>query len=85
MSRVLIAPSALNELRAVGPLAERRRVIQRLSELRQPLSSHRISSGGCCRLVSEDLRVLYRHRPDGTLVITGITQLARAVEDSRNG
>jgi len=80
MSRLLIGPSALNELHTVKPVAERRRIIARLSELHRPLSSHRISSGGCCRMLSEGLRVLYRHRPDGTLVITGLTQLADVLD-----
>lgn len=74
MSRVLIGPSALNELRAVKPPADRRRLIARLSELGRPLGSHRLSSGGCCRLLTEGLRVLYRHQDDGTLVITGVTR-----------
>jgi len=82
MSRVLIGPSALNELRAVEPKAGRQRLIRRLSELHRPLSSHRISSGGCCRLLAEGLRVLYRHRSDGTLVITGIAQTSDAVDSA---
>jgi hypothetical protein len=80
MSRVLIGPSALNELRAVEPLAGRRRLIRRLSELHRPLRSHRINAAGCCRLLTEGLRVLYRHRSDGTLVITGITRTGDAVD-----
>jgi hypothetical protein len=74
MARVLIGPSALNELRGVEPLAGRRRLIARFAELGKPLSSHRISGGGYCRLRTEGLRVLYRHREDGTLVITGVTR-----------
>jgi len=79
MSRVLIGPSALSELLTLEPIAERRRLVGRLSELGTPLSSHRISSGGCCRLLTEGLRVLYRHRDDGTLVITGIRRPANAI------
>ena len=82
MSRVLIGPSALNELRSVEPKDNRRRLVTRLSELGRPLSSHRISSGGCCRLLAEGLRVLYRHRDDGTLVITGISRPADALDSA---
>ena len=82
MPRVLIGPSALNELLAVEPLAGRRRLITRLSELGEPLGNHRISAGGCCRLLAEGLRVLYRHRRDGTLVITGIARPADAVNST---
>ncbi|MCZ6727995.1 MAG: hypothetical protein O7A98_11660 [Acidobacteria bacterium] len=86
MSRVLIGPSALNELRALEPLAGRRQLIARLSELGKPLSSHRISSGGCCRLLTEELRVLYRHRDDGTLVITGVTRTGvTSLDSARSG
>ena len=83
MPRVLIGPTALSELLAVEPLAGRRRLIARLSELGQPLSSHRISGGGCCRLLAEGLRVLYRHRDDGTLIITGIARPANAIDSNR--
>jgi len=82
MSRVLIGPSALNELRNVEPISGRHRLVARLSELGRPLSSHRISSGGCCRLLTEGLRVLYRHREDGTLVITGISRTADALNSA---
>jgi hypothetical protein len=72
MSRLLIAPSALAELRALEPLARRQRVCKRLSEIERPLASHRISAGGCCRIVTAGLRVLYRERQDGTLVVSRI-------------
>ena len=75
MSRVLIGPSALNEVRGIEPVDARRRLVARLSELGRRLSSHRISSGGCCRILTGGLRVLYRHRGDGTLVITSVTKI----------
>ena len=82
MSRVLIGPSALDELRAVEPLSSRRTLVTRLSQLGQPLSGHRVSRGGCCRLLTEGLRVLYRHRPDGTLVITGVSRPGHGLDST---
>jgi hypothetical protein len=72
MARLLIAPSALDELRAVEPLARRQHVCLCLSEIEHPPASHRLSGGGCCRLVTAGLRVLYRERQDGTLIVTRI-------------
>jgi len=77
MSRILIASSAVQELRALEPVTERRRLVARLSELPGPASSRRISAGGYCRLRSGNLRVLYRCRADGTMVITGIAGAER--------
>jgi hypothetical protein len=72
MARVLIGPSALAELRAIEPVAHRRRLCVLLSEVDGAQPGHRISGGGCCRLVAAGRRVLYRERPDGTLIITSI-------------
>ncbi len=72
MARVLIAASAVAELRALEPVVRRRRVVRRLSEL-DPLShEHRLCAAGRCRMSVDGLRVLYLRRSDGALVIVSV-------------
>lgn len=74
MARMLILPSALEELRSVVPLARRRGLVACLSELDGARRRHRISRGGRCLMVAAGRRVLYRLRPDGSLVVVAIVR-----------
>ena len=72
MARVLIGSAAVADLRAVEPVARRRRVVARISALEPPVREHGLCAPGRFRLVAEGLRVLYARREDGTLVIIGV-------------
>ncbi len=74
MARVLIAASAVAELRALEPVARRRRVVERLSELDPLLDEHRLCAAGRCRMSVDGLRVLYVRRSDRALVVVSVAR-----------
>lgn len=80
MARVLIASTAVSELRAVERVERRRRVVARLSIPELPLAEHRLCAPGRHRMIVDGLRVLYVRRADGTLVITSIAAAGDAVD-----
>jgi len=72
VARILIASTALAELRAIEPAARRRRLVARLSTLDPAAAEHRLCAPGRYRLLADGVRVLYGRRSDGTLVIVGV-------------
>jgi len=80
MARLLIVGSALEELRAVEPRERRRQLVLRLSMLDGTASDDRLASGGRNRLLALGLRVLYRLRADGNLVITRVQPDCNALD-----
>ncbi len=74
MTRLLIRPSALAELRAIEPLERRRAVVLALSELGSEQPGERLAAGGRCRRTIERLAVLYQ-RGEGGVCIYGVRPL----------
>ena len=83
MARVLIASTAVGELRAVEFVERRRRVVARLSALDLPLAEHGLCAPGRYRMIADGLRVLYVCREDGTLVISSVAAAGDAVDSAR--
>ena len=71
MPRLLIAGSAVGELRRVEPADRRRRLIGDLSTL-DAAPAHRFCAPERFRRTVRGVRVLFRRRVDGTLVILGL-------------
>lgn len=76
MARVLIASTAVSELRAVEPIERRRRVVAQISALDLPPPEHGLCAPGRHRMIADGLRVLYVRREDGTLVVAGVAAAA---------
>ncbi len=83
MPRILIGSTAVSELRAVRPVASRRRVVARIVALDAPVREHGLCAPGRYRTIVDGLRVLSARRDDGTLVVAGIATPGDALDSVR--